>query len=67
MKKIVKLLIGCLVLLLMLCVISAVIAFLFWNRIRDFVSPYISKGNSENISVNYVRKIDKNFKLKAIL
>ncbi|NMB99791.1 MAG: hypothetical protein GYA35_05860 [Thermoanaerobaculaceae bacterium] len=66
MKKVTKLLIGCLLLLIIFCLLSACLTFVFWKRIYDFIEPYLSSAgvNISNVSVVVFEKI---FKIAGIL
>lgn len=59
MKKITKLLIGCLILLILFCLLSICLTFVFWKKIYDFVEPFLSSAGIDvsSVSVFVLEKI----------
>jgi hypothetical protein len=53
MAKVTKLLIGCLILLILFCLLSACLTFVFWKKIYDFIEPFLSSAdvNVSNVSM----------------
>ncbi|MCX7830957.1 MAG: hypothetical protein N2445_07870 [Acidobacteria bacterium] len=66
MKKVTKLLIGCLVILILFCLLTVCLTFVFWKKIFDFIEPYLSSAgiNVSNVSLEIVEKA---FKITGIL
>ncbi len=59
MKKMTKLLIGCLLLLILLCLLTVCLTFIFWKKIFEFVEPFLGSSgiNVSNILVNIIQSI----------
>ncbi len=66
MKNFTKLLIGCLVILVLFCLLTVCLTFVFWKKVYEFIEPYLSNAgiNVANVSVDAVEKI---FRIKGIL
>lgn len=59
MKKMTKLLIGCLLLLILFCLLTVCLTFIFWKRIFEFVDSFLNSAgiNVSNVSLEVIQKI----------
>ena len=66
MKKFAKLLIGCLVILILFCLLTVCLTFVFWKKVYEFIEPYLTSAGVDisNVSVEFVEKV---FRITGIL
>ena len=59
MKKITKLLLGCLLLLILFCFLTVCLAVVFWKKFFEFLEPYFLDAgiNISNVSLEIVESL----------
>lgn len=59
MKNITKLLLGCLLLLILFCLLTVSLTVVFWKKIFEFLEPYFSDVgiNISNVSLEFIENL----------